>query len=125
MANDDYEVGYRKPPHHSRFNKGNSGNPKGRPKQAFDFDTAMKNALAFHVMVKEGTTTQEVRADEAIVKLLLHKASAGEPHMLELLMDLYKRVRPSPAARMKRLIVQYVDPHAEREHQDGDTSAKD
>lgn len=27
-----YEVGYRKPPKHTRFKKGQSGNPKGRPK---------------------------------------------------------------------------------------------
>jgi Family of unknown function (DUF5681) len=28
----DYEVGYGKPPARSRFSKGQSGNPKGRPK---------------------------------------------------------------------------------------------
>ena len=28
----DYEVGYGKPPKHTRFKKGQSGNPKGRPK---------------------------------------------------------------------------------------------
>lgn len=27
----DYEVGYGKPPQHSKFKKGQSGNPKGRP----------------------------------------------------------------------------------------------
>ena len=31
---DDYEVGYRKPPQHSRFEKGRSGKPEGRPKGA-------------------------------------------------------------------------------------------
>lgn len=29
---DTYDVGYRKPPQHSRFAKGRSGNPAGRPK---------------------------------------------------------------------------------------------
>lgn len=29
---DDYEVGYKRPPKNSRFKKGQSGNPKGRPK---------------------------------------------------------------------------------------------
>ncbi len=27
----DYEVGYGKPPRHTRFKKGRSGNPRGRP----------------------------------------------------------------------------------------------
>ena len=30
----DYEVGYRKPPRHTRFAKGQSGNPRGRPSRA-------------------------------------------------------------------------------------------
>ena len=31
-AEGDYEVGYGKPPKHSRFKPGQSGNPKGRPR---------------------------------------------------------------------------------------------
>ena len=33
MANDSYEIGYGKPPKHIQFKKGQSGNPKGRPKK--------------------------------------------------------------------------------------------
>src|SRR5215213_6143909 len=29
-----YEVGYRKPPRHTQFKPGQSGNPKGRPRQS-------------------------------------------------------------------------------------------
>lgn len=36
MTEDDkpYEVGYGKPPRHTRFVKGRSGNPRGRPRKA-------------------------------------------------------------------------------------------
>jgi hypothetical protein len=37
MTSDDSLVGYRRPPVHSRFQKGQSGNPRGRPKKQADF----------------------------------------------------------------------------------------
>ncbi len=33
MSNDDYEVGYKKPPGSTKYKKGTSGNPRGRPKK--------------------------------------------------------------------------------------------
>ncbi len=33
MSSDGYEVGFRKPPRSTRFKKGKSGNPRGRPKK--------------------------------------------------------------------------------------------
>ena len=38
----DYDVGYRKPPKHSQFKKGVSGNPRGRVKRG---DPAMRDIL--------------------------------------------------------------------------------
>ncbi|MES2896053.1 MAG: DUF5681 domain-containing protein [Pseudomonadota bacterium] len=31
-SDDDREIGYKRPPRHSRFQKGRSGNPRGRPR---------------------------------------------------------------------------------------------
>src|SRR6516164_8153933 len=49
----DYEVGYRKPPRHTRFNKGQSGNPKGRPGGAKNLSTLLNEALNELVIVAE------------------------------------------------------------------------
>ena len=40
-----YEVGYGKPPLHTRFQKGESGNPKGRPRGKKNMATLLSTAL--------------------------------------------------------------------------------
>ena len=49
----DYEVGYGKPPGHTRFAKGQSGNPRGRPPGAKSFTTLLDEALNERVLVEE------------------------------------------------------------------------
>src|SRR5689334_24983502 len=49
----DYEVGYGRPPRHTRFAKGQSGNPRGRPCGAKNFTTLLEEALNEPVTVTE------------------------------------------------------------------------
>src|SRR4051794_35897587 len=49
----DYEVGRGKPPKHSQFRKGQSGNPCGRPRGAKNFDTLLIKALDEKVVKPE------------------------------------------------------------------------
>jgi hypothetical protein len=50
----DYEVGYGKPPAHTRFRKGQSGNPSGKPKRVLSEDEILLRELASKVPVTEG-----------------------------------------------------------------------
>ena len=44
-AEDDDKVGYCKPPKHSRFKPGQSGNPLGRPRKNRSIETMIKREL--------------------------------------------------------------------------------
>jgi Family of unknown function (DUF5681) len=49
----DYEVGYGRPPRHTRFVKGQSGNPRGRPPGAKNLSSLLGEALNETVIVTE------------------------------------------------------------------------
>jgi hypothetical protein len=64
---DDHEVGYGKPPAHTRFRKGQSGNPGGRPR---GITAGRANALALKeayrsVLVREGDRVMRLPAIQA------------------------------------------------------------
>src|ERR1700675_3552004 len=46
-----YEVGYGRAPHHTRFVKGQSGNPKGPPPAAKNVKTLLREALNEPVVI--------------------------------------------------------------------------
>ena len=52
--NNSYEVGYGKPPRSGQFRKGQSGNPKGRPKGARGVKSLLDDALSKEITVSEG-----------------------------------------------------------------------
>lgn len=54
-----YDVGYGKPPVASRFKPGQSGNPRGRPKNARNVRTLLAAALAQRITIREGERTAE------------------------------------------------------------------
>ena len=72
--NDDYEVGYARPPIHSRFTPGQSGNPAGRPKGAQNFATEIAAELKEAILVKEGGVTKRLSKRRAMIKRQAERA---------------------------------------------------
>jgi len=74
----NYEVGYGKPPSEHQFAKGQSGNPKGRPKGKKNIDTMLREALFAPIPIQMNGKTTNVSALEAIVLKLRNNAIAGD-----------------------------------------------
>ena len=64
----DYEVGYGKPPRHTRFAKGRSGNPRGRAPGTKNLKTFLIDALNELVVVTENGGRRTISKGQAIIK---------------------------------------------------------
>lgn len=74
----DYPVGYGKPPENTRFQKGQSGNPKGRPKGSLNSATVAARTARQPVVINENGQRKVVTMLEAIYKQLASKAVSGD-----------------------------------------------
>lgn len=79
MATDDGDrVGYKRPPKASRFKPGQSGNPKGRPKNARNLKTEFLEELSEVIRVREGDREMKISKQRAFVKALVAAAIKGD-----------------------------------------------
>jgi Family of unknown function (DUF5681) len=69
-----YEVGYGRPPLHSRFKPGKSGNPKGRPKQSGNLRTIVKQVSDEQIQIREGDRLRRMPRIEALVRTTFARA---------------------------------------------------
>jgi Family of unknown function (DUF5681) len=71
-------VGYGTPPEATRFRKGVSGNPRGRPKGSLNVATVFIKTLREKVVINENGQRKTVTKLEAAVKQLINKAASGD-----------------------------------------------
>ena len=86
-----YPVGYRRPPVHSRYQPGQSGNPSGRRKGVRNLATDVKRTLLKPVTLRVGGRTQKRTTQESLLLVLREKALQGELRAIERLLDLAQR----------------------------------
>ncbi|MDD3012279.1 MAG: DUF5681 domain-containing protein [Candidatus Gastranaerophilales bacterium] len=76
--NNNYEVGYKRPPTEHQFKPGHSGNAKGRPKLIKEFKTDLREELEEIIIVQEGGKSKPITKQRALIKKLIFKALGGE-----------------------------------------------
>jgi hypothetical protein len=112
----DYVVGYGKPPLHSRFQKGRSGNPKGRPCGRKNMSTLLSDALNGSVIVVENGRRKKITKREAIVTQLVNKSASADlkatQMVLAMLSDLESRADasadPAPFTEADQQVIQRI-----------------
>lgn len=89
--NPNYEIGYGRPPKQHRFQPGQSGNPKGRPKKPKDFPSIIARVSKKTICVTEQGETKSVTRLEALAMLIVDKALKGEPWAIKFILPLMER----------------------------------
>lgn len=73
-----YEVGFGKPPKHTRFQPGRSGNPGGKRKRSLTVTELIAAEATRLVSVSENGKPVRLRKDQVTVKALFAKAMKGD-----------------------------------------------
>ncbi len=109
---DNNEVGYGKPPSHTKFVKGQSGNRNGRPKGSQNLSTILAKVGRQRVKVTENGRTRYITKFEATMLQLVNKAVAGDPHATRALLswvmwlaDSEHNAAPSPVSHERDKLV--------------------
>src|SRR5436309_15269561 len=97
----DYEVGYGKPPRHTRFELGRSGNPRGRPGGSKNLSTLLSEALKEPVIVVENGRRRKIAKRQAIVTQLVNRSAKADLKAIQILLtmlrDIESRADPGSA----------------------------
>lgn len=84
-------IGYGRPPRHSRFQPGRSGNPKGRPKGSRSLRTVLAAAIQEKVTVRTANGTRKVTKLDALIQKTLNRALNDDAASTRLLVSMLER----------------------------------
>jgi hypothetical protein len=94
-----YEVGYKKPPKKHQFLKGQSGNPRGRPKAKVTplktLEEQLVDELQKVITVTEGGKKRSMTKAAVVVRRAVDGAIAGDNVLLKWLLAIKKLPPPS------------------------------
>jgi Family of unknown function (DUF5681) len=84
-----YRVGYGRPPQEHRFQPGESGNRKGRPKGAKNTVALLREILDRKIEVRTGSTVRKMSVREAMLTRFAESALKGDTKSAAFLLQRY------------------------------------
>jgi uncharacterized protein DUF5681 len=88
----DYEVGYRKPPAHTRFKRGVSGNPSGKQRGSKNIATLLEREFSQRIPVRENGIERMITKREAAVKQFVNGLVSGNVRYAKFLMAFLEKL---------------------------------
>jgi hypothetical protein len=82
----NYPIGYGKPPKHTRFKPGKSGNPNGRPRKSTTLEEDIERELAAVVTIHVDEKPRRFTKRQLIAKGCVNKAVKGDTRSTQLLL---------------------------------------
>ena len=92
----EYAANYRKPPLHTSFKKGQSGNPRGRPKKTLP--GLLLAALNEPVFVTIDGKRRKITKREVIVTQMVNNAAGADLRATKMLIDMMKDIEKKTGA---------------------------
>jgi hypothetical protein len=89
-SDDSYAVGYCKPPKRTQFIKGQSGNPKGRPKGSLNLSTVFQRVARQRVKVTGSQGSRSMTKLEAAATQLSNQAASGDQRAIREFLYLHR-----------------------------------
>ncbi len=92
MTGQGYDIGYRKPPRHTRFKKGQSGNPRGRDKGRESYRTEFLKELGERVTVTENGRRRMLSKQTLTIKRMVADAIKGDAKARDQILRLISQI---------------------------------
>ena len=89
-------VGKGSTPEHTRFQKGKSGNPRGRPKGKVSFKADLISELSETIQITEGGKSKRITKQRALLKALTTGGIKGDVRAAHLMMKWAAAVIDAP-----------------------------
>jgi hypothetical protein len=115
------KIGFKSPPQHSQWRKGQSGNPSGRPKGKPNFATELAQELGEFINITENGRQRRITKQRALLKSLTTGGIKGDVRAANIMLNLANRLvddtagQPTAAeltAEDRAILKSFLDRHA-------------